>query len=106
MSAPNELLVSTDWLERHLDDPGVRVVDMRGYVVTRPLGASFADWFSKPAPRGLGLGDGPVSAVGLVAFVALVAYVARSRSDIQPHRHPHQAAHYHLHLPQVQPAEG
>jgi thiosulfate/3-mercaptopyruvate sulfurtransferase len=37
MSAPNELLVSTDWLERHLDDPGVRVVDMRGYVVTRPL---------------------------------------------------------------------
>jgi thiosulfate/3-mercaptopyruvate sulfurtransferase len=37
MSAPQELLVSTDWLERHLNDPGIRVVDMRGYVVTRPL---------------------------------------------------------------------
>jgi thiosulfate/3-mercaptopyruvate sulfurtransferase len=46
MSAPNELLVSTDWLERHLNDPGVRVVDMRGYVVTRPLepGVEQADY--------------------------------------------------------------
>src|SRR5580693_186900 len=31
-------LVTTDWLEEHLNDPGVRVVDMRGYVVARPLG--------------------------------------------------------------------
>src|SRR3984957_10545997 len=32
------------------------------YIVTRPLGASFADWFSKPtAQTGLGLGDGTVS---------------------------------------------
>jgi thiosulfate/3-mercaptopyruvate sulfurtransferase len=29
-------LVTTDWLEAHLHDPGLRVVDMRGYVVTRP----------------------------------------------------------------------
>jgi uncharacterized membrane-anchored protein len=29
------------------------------YVATRPLGASFADWMSKPkSVRGLGLGDG------------------------------------------------
>jgi uncharacterized membrane-anchored protein len=47
------------------------------YVVTRPLGASFADWFSKPhGETGLGLGDGTVSAIELVLFVALVAYVA------------------------------
>ena len=55
-------------------------------MVTRPLGASFADWFGKPlADTGLGLGDGPVSAAGLLAFAALVAYVAIRRHDIQPH---------------------
>jgi uncharacterized membrane-anchored protein len=47
------------------------------YVVTRPLGASFADWLGKPASLagGLGLGDGAVSAVGFVAFVVLVAWI-------------------------------
>jgi uncharacterized membrane-anchored protein len=53
------------------------------YVITRPLGASFADGFSKPSSGGLHLGDGPVSAVALVIFVALVAYVARTRRDVQ-----------------------
>ena len=37
MAEPHDLLVTTDWLEAHLDDPDVRVVDMRGYVVTRPV---------------------------------------------------------------------
>jgi uncharacterized membrane-anchored protein len=56
------------------------------YVVTRPLGASFADWFGKPhGQSGLGLGDGPVSLVGLIAFAALVAVVAIRKRDIQPH---------------------
>src|ERR687890_148930 len=31
-------LVTTDWLEAHLHDPDLRVVDMRGYVITRPAG--------------------------------------------------------------------
>jgi len=54
------------------------------YVVTRPLGASFADWFSKPHPQtGLGFGDGPVSGLGLIVFVGLVAYVTATRQDIQ-----------------------
>ncbi|HEX3874046.1 MAG TPA: hypothetical protein VHW26_07860 [Solirubrobacteraceae bacterium] len=54
------------------------------YVVTRPLGASFADWFSKPPPQsGLGLGDGTVSGLALIVFVGLVAYVARTKRDIQ-----------------------
>src|SRR4051812_15211068 len=56
------------------------------YILTRPLGASIADWFGKPDNRGLGLGDGTVSAVALVAFVALVGYVAASGRDVQ--RHP------------------
>lgn len=29
----NNLLVSTDWLQQHLDDPDLRVVDIRGHVI-------------------------------------------------------------------------
>ena len=29
--------MTTDWLESHLGDPDLRVVDMRGYVSTRPI---------------------------------------------------------------------
>ncbi len=55
------------------------------YIVTRPLGASFADWFSKPPSiSGLGLGDGTVSAITLGVFVVLVAYVTVTQRDIQP----------------------
>ncbi len=32
-----ELLVSTDWLAENLSDPKVRVVDIRGYVTTKPV---------------------------------------------------------------------
>jgi uncharacterized membrane-anchored protein len=54
------------------------------YVVTRPLGASFADWFSKPHNNtGLGLGDGTVSAIELVIFIGLVTYTAIRKDDIQ-----------------------
>jgi uncharacterized membrane-anchored protein len=54
------------------------------YIVTRPIGASFADWFSKPpAITGLGLGDGTVSGLALIAFVALVAYVTATKRDVQ-----------------------
>jgi uncharacterized membrane-anchored protein len=83
------------------------------YVVTRPLGASFADWFGKPVSQtGLGWGDGTVTGVGLLCFIGLVAYVARARNDIQrpvpEPAHAHGLAHPHLHLPeglQPQPAE-
>jgi uncharacterized membrane-anchored protein len=58
------------------------------YIVTRPLGASFADWFSKPhSSTGLGLGDGTVSGLTLVVFIALVAYVAVTKRDTQGERH-------------------
>lgn len=54
------------------------------YVVTRPLGASVADWFSKPPTNtGLGLGDGTVSAIELVVFIGLVTYTAIRKDDIQ-----------------------
>ena len=35
---PPEPIVTTEWLEDHLDDPTVRVVDIRGYVSTKPDG--------------------------------------------------------------------
>jgi uncharacterized membrane-anchored protein len=62
------------------------------YVVTRPLGASFADWFSKPTNGGLGNGDGTVSAVALLFFLGLLAYVAITKCDVQPARRSHHPA--------------
>jgi uncharacterized membrane-anchored protein len=63
------------------------------YVVTRPIGASFADWFSKPpAITGLGLGDGAVSGLALIAFVALVTYVTVTKVDVQGRPHPARPA--------------
>lgn len=54
------------------------------YVVTRPLGASFADWFGKPVRQtGLGLGDGTVTGLALIVFIGLVAYTAITKNDIQ-----------------------
>jgi uncharacterized membrane-anchored protein len=53
------------------------------YIVTRPLGASFADWMGKPHSwSGLGFGDGPVSLVWAGAIVLFVAYLASSRKDV------------------------
>jgi uncharacterized membrane-anchored protein len=55
------------------------------YVVTRPLGASFADYASKSRSVGaLDFGDGPTAAVVTVAVALLVAYLAIARNDIQP----------------------
>ena len=55
------------------------------YVLTRPLGASIADWAGKPASHGggLGFGDGTVAAVAGAAIVLLVAYLAVRRIDVQ-----------------------
>ena len=52
------------------------------YVMTRPLGASFADWTGKDRNAGgLGWRDGPVAAVLAVLIVAGVAYLTVSGSD-------------------------
>ena len=55
------------------------------YVLTRPLGASVADWLGKPhhPDGGLGLGDGPVTLVSAALIVALVAWCAVTRRDVQ-----------------------
>jgi uncharacterized membrane-anchored protein len=70
------------------------------YVITRPLGASFTDWFSKPvSATGLGLGNGAVSLLALAVFIPIVTWVTISRIDVQPghgprpHHHDAQPAH-------------
>jgi uncharacterized membrane-anchored protein len=59
------------------------------YVLTRPLGASFADWFGKPASLGgLGFGDGVVAGVLCALIVALVAYLSVTKVDVRPSTAP------------------
>jgi uncharacterized membrane-anchored protein len=54
------------------------------YIVTRPLGASFADYISKPKNNGgLNFGDGPTAIVFAVAVFVLVTYLTLARPDIQ-----------------------
>jgi len=54
------------------------------YILTRPLGASFADYFSKPKElSGLNFGDGPTAIAFTVGVVVLVSYLALARPDIQ-----------------------
>jgi uncharacterized membrane-anchored protein len=54
------------------------------YILTRPLGASFADWTSKPhSIGGLGFGDGTVSLALTIILVLFVGYLTLSRKDLQ-----------------------
>lgn len=65
------------------------------YVVTRPLGASVADWIGKPKfVGGLGVGDGPVALVLTLAIAVLVAYLGITKKDVQGRRPGrHKARH-------------
>jgi uncharacterized membrane-anchored protein len=55
------------------------------YVLTRPLGASFADWVGKPhaLAGGLDAGDGTVTVVTGLLIIGLVAWCAVTRRDVQ-----------------------
>lgn len=54
------------------------------YILTRPLGASFADWVGKPVSlSGLGVGTGVVSIFLTVLIVIFVGYMAISRKDVK-----------------------
>lgn len=53
------------------------------YILTRPLGASFADWTSKGhSVGGLGWGDGPVAAVLFLLIVIFVGYLQATHEDV------------------------
>jgi uncharacterized membrane-anchored protein len=52
------------------------------YILTRPLGASFADWTGKAhSASGLALGDGPVSLVLVILIIGFVGYLTVTRKD-------------------------
>lgn len=53
------------------------------YILTRPLGANIGDWLGlAPAEQGLGLGTFTTSIIFLIAILATVAYLSRSRADV------------------------
>ena len=56
---PFDPLVTTDWLQAHLGDPGVRVVDIRGYVATRPVGPGVEEATYRGAPEEYAAGHIP-----------------------------------------------
>ena len=52
------------------------------YVMTRPLGASFADWTGKDRTAGgLGIGDGTIAFILAALIVAGTAYLTVTRAD-------------------------
>jgi uncharacterized membrane-anchored protein len=55
------------------------------YVVTRPLGASFADYFGRPhSLSGANFGSGRTAVIAAIAVAIGVGYLAVTRRDIQP----------------------
>jgi uncharacterized membrane-anchored protein len=55
------------------------------YVVTRPVGASVADWLAVSSARGgLALGTGPVSLVLAAAIAGFVYYLGKTGRDTPP----------------------
>jgi uncharacterized membrane-anchored protein len=55
------------------------------YIITRPLGASFADWLAVPPSQGgMNLGKGTISVALWILIIAFVAYLAISHRDAKP----------------------
>jgi uncharacterized membrane-anchored protein len=54
------------------------------YIITRPLGASFADWLAVPQNQGgLNFGKGTISIALWILIIAFVAYLALTQRDIE-----------------------
>jgi uncharacterized membrane-anchored protein len=51
------------------------------YIMTRPAGASFSDWLSKPSSLGgLGMGEGKISLILTLIIIVLVTYLQFTQS--------------------------
>jgi uncharacterized membrane-anchored protein len=75
------LVPAVAWWKFHMNSV---VAFWFAYVITRPLGASFADYISKSRDiSGIGFGDGPTALVFAIAVLVLVVYLAVARPDIQ-----------------------
>lgn len=78
------VVVTVSALEHHRVSRNAVFGFWAAYVLTRPLGASFADWTGKPRSYGaLGWGDGTVAAVLLILLLGFVAYLAATRVDVE-----------------------
>jgi len=54
------------------------------YIITRPLGASFADWIGRPVIlHGLGFGTGQISIILAILIILLVGYLSITKKDIR-----------------------
>jgi uncharacterized membrane-anchored protein len=74
------VLFAAPLLARKLFGAGEVFTFWFAYVVTRPLGASFADWMGKDRLGGLGIGDGKVAlALALLIVLAVVIETLRFR---------------------------
>jgi len=78
------------------------------YVVTRPLGASVADWLAVSHERGgLALGTGPVSLVLAAAIAGFVAYLSATGKDtpeeIRPPGRGHERARHGVAIGEPEP---
>ena len=60
------------------------------YIITRPLGASFADWIGRPANLGgVGFGTGKISLVLTILIIGFVGYLAITKRDVKAAKNVH-----------------
>ncbi|HEY1348939.1 MAG TPA: hypothetical protein VGF67_04865 [Ktedonobacteraceae bacterium] len=76
-------LFATPALTYQLSGLNAIVAFWLAYIMTRPLGASFADWFGKSSLGGLGLGDGWVTLVLSLLIAGFVGYLTVTRRDCE-----------------------
>lgn len=78
------VLIVVPWVAHSWFKLNAVVAFWASYVLTRPLGASFADYFDKPHKlSGANYGAGPTALVCFAAVALLVGYLAIARPDIQ-----------------------
>jgi uncharacterized membrane-anchored protein len=54
------------------------------YILTRPIGASFADWLGKPKSiGGLGLGSGRIAILLTIAILTFILYISLSKKEMK-----------------------
>jgi uncharacterized membrane-anchored protein len=76
------VLIAIPWLAHRFLGLNEIVAFWFAYVITRPLGASWADWLAVPQSLGgLNFGRGPVALALTLLIIAFVAYLSLSRRD-------------------------
>jgi uncharacterized membrane-anchored protein len=77
-------LIAIPWLAHRYLGLNEVLAFWMAYVLTRPLGASFADWFAvEPHRGGLNLGAGGASAILAVVVALCIHYLARTKIDVR-----------------------